>query len=392
MSFIKKIKDFFKQAPVESEIQETSTVKLKELPKKIESLSKSNKSNNLELKNKIEKRISQFSIDIKKNIEILEKIDLTERKEIESVKSRVLQNLDIYLSCLNNLIKEISNLEELDSPAYFNKIAIILNNFYKTSYKPYERATYLIGKEMASAKDCINKFTRDIDNLSKENKDFFEKTKKIENIFSLLKELRQSEKLEQDIKKDIDDFNLKILSMENEHSEIEEKITKMEESENYKKDLQEKKDYLDKRSKIDKELEEITKKIDYKTLANLFHNDNKKLKIIKNYLEDFKSTLIAEEEQKIIELVREAQNLDISSIKELKQYLMDLSPPILKTETDILNLSNRLGNIEYEKTTTKLNIDEDNKKQDKLAKKKEKTILDLKEGLTELGITLEEAS
>jgi hypothetical protein len=117
MSFLEKIKDFFKQ-PAESEMQEgimqEDIIKLNELPDKIKSLSERNELSNLELKNKIEGRISQFRADIKENIEILEKIDLAKRKELESIKSRVLQSLGAYLSYLNNLVKDLGKLREPD--------------------------------------------------------------------------------------------------------------------------------------------------------------------------------------------------------------------------------------------------------------------------------------
>jgi len=389
MSIIKKIKEFFRDAPAEQETKETSIIKLEELPNRIELLSKENALKNLKLKTKIEERSSQFSRYTKELIKILKEIDLAKRKEVESIKSRVLQNLEIYLVCLNNLVKELDNLKEQNPTTYFNKIILMLNHFYKSSYKPYERATYLIGKELASTKDSIKKFTQDIHNLSEENKDLFEENKKIENISNLFKELKKSEKLEKEFQTEINNFDLKISNINEECFRIEKTIKALEENKDYKNDLERKKDYLNKQAEIDKELEKAKREIDYKLLANIFHNDNKKLKIIKDYSENFKSMLMAEEEPRIIEFAKEAQNIDISYIKELRQKFVNLPAPILKTESEILSLNNRLNDLRYEKTNTNSEINEENKRLDKLSKKKEEIISSLRKILIDLGIILE---
>ena len=388
MSFLDKLKKFLEEAP-EPKAEKISNIGLSELPSKIESLVKSSKAENHELKSRIKERISQFEKEADSAIKLLMNVDLSKRKEYEKIKLTVQENLNLYVTHLDRLARELKKLEETDIVSYLSRIFSVLNEFQRASHIPYEKATYLIGKEMAAAKNAVNQFARDISALGEKSKPFFEETKMIGNISASFDELKQSERLEENVKREIAKLHMKIAELDKEHNSIEAEMLSIKESEAYKKDIQEKENHQKKQASLGNELEKIKRGIDFKTLAKIFHHDKKKANIIKDYSTDFKSALKADENLRIIEMAESSQNHNLSSLKELRHSLLMLDLPLaLETEARLSSLAEKIKKIESGKALLESTIREENKKQERLAKKKEKTLSELKQLLAHLHISV----
>lgn len=384
MSIFDKIKKFF-EGDNEPEAEKVS-INISELPAKIKSLGSNRQALDQRLKEQIKERISLFEKESENLIKSLTGVDISKRKEYDKIKFVVQENLNLYSAQFSKLIKDIAKIEEPDSFDCLNKIFKVINEFFKLSNPSYQKATYLVGKEMAAIKGEIKRFAEDINTIAKENK--LEEAKMIDKISKLFNEFNMLNSLiNRGIPNEIEKLNLKIKEYDYKKKGNESEIEYMKESEDYTKDRKKIEDYQKNQNLLDEEIEDIRKKIDFKALAGMFHPDKKKADIIKNYSNDFKSSLKADENMKIVEMVKSSQNIDISSLKQLRDQLVySDSPIVLETEVKISFLLSKLKMIESEKAAAESAIVEENKKQDRLTKKKEKILSELKELLATLNV------
>ncbi len=389
MSFLDKIKSIFQgeEKPLEEKIE---VISLKELPGKVNFLAKSVEERNNGIKEQVKERISRFSREISSSIAILEKIDLKERKEYERMKTVVLQNRETYVSCLNKFIKDISKIEEADTVTHLNKILIALNEFGRASNMPYEKATILIGKEMAASRYITKQFAKDISDIGQNNKALFEETKQIENLLSSFDELNQSEKLEEGIEQELAKLNLRIKDQEIDREALEKEIIAIKESDSYQEDIKKKENQRAEKEKIKNKLEKLKQRIDFKALSRIYHHDGKKAEMIKAYSRKFIDALRNDENLSIIPLVHESQSADIFELKELKSLLIGMeSQSVTETEAKLSSLNEKLNAIGEENAKLSAKIQEEKKKLDKLKNKSEKIISDIKDSLAPLHIAIQ---
>ena len=116
-------------------------------------------------------KLSQLILELEEEIDILEKIDLSEKKEGERIKLIVTKNLSNYISYLKKLIGVLKNLEKKEVTGLHTEISSILLHFEETSKVNYEKATFLIGKELSKTKSSLMRFFNGFENLVKKNKD-----------------------------------------------------------------------------------------------------------------------------------------------------------------------------------------------------------------------------
>ena len=390
MSFLDRIKKLFEESH-EPRAEKISRITLSELPARVELLANNRQAWNQKLKKQIKERIFQLEKETGIAIESLMNFDLSKRKEYEKIKHTVQENLNLYTSQLGKLGRDLAKIEEHESSNYLKRIFSLVNEFLKVSHLPYEKATFLVGKEMAAAKNEVMRFAQDISAIAEENKMLFEEAKLTDNVFSLSSELKQSEALSKGVQDEIAGLSLKIKELDEKHNDIKSEIARIKESEEYKKDIEKKENHQKEQAGIIKEMEKIRKEIDFKALARVFHHDSRKAGIIKDYSNDFKSALKADENLRIIEMAESSQNIDVSSLRQLKNELIQLDSHIaLETEAKIASLSDKLKRIESEKAGAESDILEESKKQNRLAKKKEKTLSELKQLLRRVGVEVGE--
>ena len=392
MSFLDKIKNFFEASPEPDGGKPAAAlvdIHLNEFSAKVASLVGSVEAKNKGLKQQIKERISLFEKEAGNSIEILENFDLSKRKEYEKIKLTVQDNLNVYIDCTRKLLNDLKKANESALFNYFNKIFSCINEFNRTSHMPYEKATYLIGREMASARSLVNQFARDISTLAEQNKPLFEETKRVEKLSNLNNELEESKKLENNIRHEISKIDKEIESSGNKAITLNNEVIDIKNSADYLKEAKEKQEQLKKQEDFEEELKEIKQKIDFKALARVFHHDKKKTQLIKDYSHNFKDALRTDETLKIIDMVNDSQNLDIFPLKELQAHLSS-SSPILKTEKKILDIEDKIKGLETEKAAAKSKINEENKKLERIAKKHEKTIAAIKSFLAQMNIELKE--
>ena len=178
----------------------------------------------------IQVRISQLIQELEEKISTLKKINVDKKKIEEKIKIIVRENLDNYIYYLDELIDKLKKMNEFDKEIV-EKINSIFSDFEKRSKMSYEKATFLIGKELGDIKESIRAFFKDLENILKDNKDLIDKSKIISSTKTNIEKFSNVNGIKLEIEKAIDEYDKKIRNLDNNIKIKEEDIEKIKKSE-----------------------------------------------------------------------------------------------------------------------------------------------------------------
>jgi len=377
MSWFDKLKKIFTEEE-KIEVRESGVLTLEQIALKVGEKIQEQSEKTSQLKKEILAGISQLEEKIRVSIASLEKIDISGKKEHEKIKLIVAENLALYVSQMKRLIESMKNIENIETKEGAGRLFYNLNEFNRISRAPYEKANILIGKELYEAREIIRNFAQEMNRIA-DKKELFEEAEKTRQLSQMLLELEKSRNYENEIAKKKKNLDDELKEKSEEHSAITEKIASAKNSADYKKDIKEKELQQEKFRELENELESLKQKINFKQLARNFHHDEKKLGIISEYSSSFRTSAMNDPDLKIIEFVKECQNADISYLRELKEKITSHANfPASRMETEILLMEKSLKELDSDMNLIKTNIENESKKNERLAAKREKTIQEIR--------------
>lgn len=383
--------DFLKKKKTKTEQSEYKTLKFSDLQEFLDTEKKNAETKNKEFLTNVRQRLSQLIEELKEEKSILEGLDLKSKREPEKVKQVVLENLGNYVFYLSQFIEDIENISESSPEAFIKKLNTCFFDFQKRSMQSFQKATILIGKEIGEVGESLNNFSRDLKGIMQENEEFVTRSKIIEQVFELLIEKKESEKIKLTISKSIENINYKIQSFQNKIKILDEGITNIKNSEEYSEREATIKEFDNKKEELKKEISSLKKLIDFKKLANIFHSSEKKLKIVQDYNSNFHEMFDKHSGDKLFSLLEEA-NTNSGQIKD-KIDLIDEKTREIKA---IVIEEDETETLEREKARTKEEIkslERDIEKENKRLENIEQEISELKGSikskLSEINVVVE---
>ena len=279
----------------------------------------------------MKQRLSLFIKTLTEKTIALELISLKNIRADERTKFIVRENLDKYTTNLDKLIENLKNIETGDNSKNDSgddseenltvEISEKINNFEKRSFMNYEKATFLIGKELGAVKDSISVFVKDLNNIILENQDFMDSS---ENLFSIeheLNEIKEIENLREKINDSILNNIKELSSLEEEKKNSREKIENIRDSKEYSEEIENNREIENKHKEFEKNLYELKQMIDFKGLANLFHNNPKKMSIISEHNLNFTNSFLKDNGASLIKLLEEAEKTNYSIIQKINNII-----------------------------------------------------------------------
>lgn len=379
MTWLDSLKRLFKEEEKVIVDEKTDIVSFEQIHSKVDEKIKEHSKNNEQLKKEIIERITQFETDIASVIATLEKIDLSNRKEHEKIKLVVTENLSLYVAQLKRLVYNLKNIHDLDAKPCIDKLFHIWNGFNKDSHIPFEKATILIGKELETARLTLKSFMKDMNDIANNNKPFFEEINATERLNTMLQELKENDKFENEVASNIDSLKQALEKIRNENEALKNKISSIMISQEYRKDAEKKNEHKEKIIALEDEIQSLKEKINLKLLARHFHHDERKSQIIKNYSNNFKSALKEDVDLELMEFIKSVHGNDFLSLIDLKSKISEFNKPfITETEKEIINLENNNKNLELSTAKIYSDIEINEKRKNKLLNKKENIILESK--------------
>ena len=207
----------------------------------------------------VKEKIKNFNSDLRTKIILLSEFDIESKKAGDKIKEIVNNSRAQYTEAVDNLMTHLENLKETRFSDFTKKINNIFLDFNKKSFKNYERATILIGKEMASIKESLKVFSKNLLKTFDENKLIIDSFKNLLIIKEKLNTIIQINKILEKISEKKSNLNKKINEKEKENKTLKQNLEEIKISPVYL-------EILSKQKKI-KSLREESKKRNFRIQA-----------------------------------------------------------------------------------------------------------------------------
>lgn len=383
------ILDFFRKKP-EVKIEKLS---MNNLDSWIQDKEEQNKAKEESLVQEIKNRILNLIDELENKKQVLYSIDISGKKVEERAKLIVKENLNHYIANLDKLLKELGTIQEDNLDSLIKETESIFLDFEKRSSLNFEKATFLIGRELEDVRKSIADFFTFLNRIIRENHDLIESSNLIPEIELKLNEFNELTALNLRIEKNLLDNLEKIIAFQKKVKLIDSEIKSIRNSEEYGKEKQEEKEIQERKHELEKEIYSFKEMIDFKKLANIFHYDPKKMNTINDYKMNFLASFQKNNGFPLISILDEANINDSLILKKIN----DIKQKNKEIEKNINELDNQEEKtIELlEKNIKSLNLDifnlnqenlKDKKRQEKI-KEKQSELKDLiKNALAKLNV------
>jgi|SRR3989344_3454962 len=338
--------DFFKKKKTELEIETIGFNEIKEfLSKKRQEI----EGKQSQPKKQVEEILSELIKKLEERVEILENVELKNKKALEMEKLIVKQNLTNFVYHLKKLVSDLKKVNLGSFETLIDEINSVFSEFEKKSLISFQKSTYLIGEELGGVRDNIAKFFRSINGIVKENIFLVDQKKIISFIKEKLNEIESLEKIEYENKEIIVDIENKIKNLEEKIKNQRGEIANIKRGQEYLKQINSKQELEKTKTKLTIELQKLKEMIDFKALARVYHSAENQMRIIKYYRDNFKESFERNGSEKLLELI-DIKDINQEPIKEKIALIDKLKQDIdnIKIEEDITEGLNK--NIDYIKT------------------------------------------
>lgn len=338
----------------------------------------------------VKEKIKNFNSDLRTKIILLSEVDVESKKAEDKIKEIVNNSRAQYTEAVDNLITHLENLKETRFSDFTKKINNIFLDFNKKSFKNYERATILIGKEMASIKESLKVFSKNLLKTFDENKLIIDSFKNLLIIKEKLNTIIQINKILEKISEKKSNLNKKINEKEKENETLKQNLEEIKISPVYLEILSKQKKIKSLREESKKEILEFKQLLDFKALANFFHINKEQMNILKDHKENFHANFEKDNGKIIIELLDEAKlnnniilekiNLIRIKIKETANHEKNLK----KDETQ--ELYYKIKEIGLEIDNLKIEKIREEKREEKIKTSKQELNRILEQELSKLNV------
>ncbi len=377
MSFLRSIKKIFqkeeksREETFSEDPKEAKAISLEELKLKIKDQGIELSARKENFLKELVSRISAFETGLEQKIQALKNVDLSKRKEDERIKRIVNESLSIYIQELISLAQNLRSVSQQDLEKHLEDSSKAMHDFRRLSNKPFEKATFLIGKELEDARRYIRVFEHDLASLADSARPTFDAESKLKRISSLMDELDKNAHFLASISQQLNHLNVDLKREKEESDKTAQSLDGIKNSLEYQNDLRLKEARKRKIEDLEREIRSIQKSIDFKLLARVYHADKKKHELISNYSLNFRSALKEDEGLEIISLVKGAQGIGIESLRDLLNKLEELSKPFV-TEADqkISDLQIRINQLNLQASNIQSMIGQNYKIKEKSEAKK----------------------
>ncbi|MAH47596.1 hypothetical protein CMI37_17375 [Candidatus Pacearchaeota archaeon] len=322
---------FRKKKPAEPEPEK---IAFSEIENWLNNKAKEAREKEKEILESIKQKISLFTSELNTKVKVLKEIDIESKKVEDRAKIIVKQSLEKYLIYVDIFTKELNQTEKQDLQQFIKDINKIFSDFDKHSYLFYQRATFLIGDQIAAVKQGISNLSQYFTQLFNENQKTINTLEKIPQIQSKFNQLNKIKTTTNKINLEITTTDEKIkTTIEKEKNALQE-IEKIKTSQDYLDNLKKQEQTKLAQDQLEKDIKELRKLIDFKKLSSLFHSDEKKMNLIKNYKENFQATFQKDSQnQALLDLLSEAK-INTSLIQQKTEQINTKKQEIAKAKNE----------------------------------------------------------
>ncbi|MFA5060945.1 MAG: hypothetical protein WC494_01345 [Candidatus Pacearchaeota archaeon] len=344
----------------------------------------------------VEKRLMDSALQIKKGflddftvkIEVLEGVNLENRKEDLRLKRRVLEGKDSYAGYCEKLIWNIRELKESSFENYFREVGKFISRFEKESAKSYSVANILIGEEIAGVRRIIRDFFKLNEKMFFDNKETIFKRKSFEILLNDYFSFKESVRLKEEMENELKVLESEVKKRRNLLEKKEKDFLEFKESNRFRNFLKKEKELENERKVLFNQIDRLKNQIDLKGLLSVYHKNEKKRNLLRKYKDNFRQALIEDVQndfldifdkglaEKLVEVKKSLTNLDEKSSSEIIDEKNSFERVLGEMADEISSLENKKAG--KDKLLGKLRIREEEK------------LIGLKIGLEKVGFRLKD--
>lgn len=380
---------FKKKAPQEPELKKILFADLNNFLREEKDYIKEEKSNFNDLVNN---NIKELVKDLSEKSKVLETIDLHDKKTPERAKTIVLENLKNYHNYLEKLIDKLKDFNATSEKDIIKSINNIFTEFEKRSKISYEKATFLIGKELGTIRGSIAGFFTELKKTIEANKNFIERTKKITIIDNTNNEITKIDRIINEINRNNIEINKKIDELKESIDKENISIKKIKESENYKESEKLYDEIRNQKNSLENVINDLKKLIDFKELSNMFHIIPRDMQTIKKYKKDFKKCILENKNHEFKELLNKNEKAKekLTTIEKVLDKIDEDKKKINKNPyNEIDEINEKIKKLDDKINEYNEEIDKDNKKLEKFSQSKNDIIKEIRKLLLEIDVVLD---
>lgn len=300
----------------------------------------------------LEKSIKSLVESLNQSLIEIRKIDINERKVEEKFKQVVQNNLDRYLMHLENLSKSLEGLQFRKLSDLILKSNYILQDFEKKSFMNFEKATILIGKELGQVVECIKDFYKDLKEVKNRNQVLIQNLSDIEKIEETLSELSRKNLLAKSQGKELESSQEEIQKLEKLLKNLNQRIPEISSGKSHHEFQKRKRVKEEKILTFNSEISRLKNLIDLKELIKTYHTNEKKMKTLKEYRENFSRAFESDRGKIFLEISQNSEvSKQISKINSLEEEIAKIEvgkDEILEVEKEISEIKLKIRELEEE--------------------------------------------
>lgn len=335
-------------------------------------------------------RSLQETIDEK--LRVLETVDINAKKVDNRSKMLVRSALKTYLHHVNRLMKKSASWNVSEAELFALTIEKHFADFFRRSEVHYQKANFLVGKELTSIKDALLSFYKYQKKLFDDNKRLLTTKKTLSSLQSRLDSLHGLSRGVQDVDHKVKSIQTQITDLNDEIGSLTLTIETLKKSEEYTRMMQTRRQTQTAKSHLEDLYTQLRQLIDFKALAQEFHGSQRYMAVVKAHRDDFMTTVAQDSGEALLDLLREA-NLSSEEISSTIVRIKELKEDILDKESSIQE--DKVASLQEEMKRREQDIQRliDEKEQElsvrkKILDNKQSHIDSLKDDLSAIGVVL----
>jgi hypothetical protein len=342
----------------------------------------------------LNERLGSLIESLKERIKIMSSVNVDEKPADQRIKFIVKENLKKYTNQVERFLNNLESFyqEKFSEPVKnIERINTLFLNFEKLSFPFYQKATFLVGKEIGNVREEIMGFITSFKKFLKEerNSKLLSDLENISLIEAKLNEISEDKRTKGSLQEDLKNIDKIISSFKEDIKKTEGEINEKKNSREYLEELEKNEGLEKEKEQVKKEIYELKSEIDFKFLTNIFHSVEREMKVLKDHQSSFYESFTKDSGNSLKELIEDTnlnrsgmnKNMIIKKLEKIscrlewikeseKNISFRKSTEIAMKESEINNIKMRLNEMNEQKSREIKKIEKieesENNKQDSL--------------------------
>ena len=242
---------------------------------------------------------------------------------------------------------------------------------------------------MEDIRECISRFFKDLKEITKQSEGMLKDYRIISSADLKFKEIMKLERDKYNAGKNILEFQKKIEEMEGQNKALMKDVERIKGGEKYIEEMKKREESERENEELRKEVYRLKNMIDFKSLAKTLYTNEKKMKIVKEYKEDFQNAFW-NDSKKIVSLLDDAgigSELISKKVEEVIEKEKEIDSVVFG-EDETLPLVSKMEKIKLEIENLENRKPKEKKRRERIEKSRGEIVNSIRDEITNMNVEL----